>query len=205
MKVIILHGDHFLKSYQRLQKFLETARKRNWEILNDQIDLTPSLFGQERLYVIRKYRLFGPKEIKNLTKFPGTLVIYHEGIIPPTFIKSLPEPKKIEEFKLPKIIWGFLDSPSAQLLHKVIRQEPIEFVFTLLAKRFRDLYWVKTAPETIPYPAWQVAKLKKQALCFTQDKLKKIIEKLSEIDLKAKTSKADLLSSLDLLFLTKLE
>lgn len=205
MKVIILHGDYIVKAYERLQKFISEAQKRGWEIINDEIVLTPSLFGKERLVVFRKYTLLSKADIKNLSRLQGTLIVYNEGKIPITFIRSLPKETKIEEFNLPKIIWNFLDKPSVKLLHEAIKNEPVEFVFALLAKRFRDLYWVKADPKTIFYPSWQIAKLTKQSHRFTQSKLLELIAELAKIDILAKTSKAEIISSLDLMFLTKLE
>ena len=39
MKIIVLHGDDSEKSYTRLTKFIKEAKKRNWEIVNDKLDL----------------------------------------------------------------------------------------------------------------------------------------------------------------------
>ena len=58
---------------------------------------------------------------------------------------------------------------------------------------------------SIPYPSWRVGKLKSQASKFTIEQLKYLIEKLSEIDIKVKTSKADLTNELDLLIIKQLE
>ena len=143
MKIIVLHGDYTTKLYERLKKFIEIAKKRGWEIVNDEISQTPSLFNKQSLTIIRKYNLISKKDILNILKIPGTLVIYNEGIIPQTFLKELPKETKVEEFKLPKLIWNFLDNISVKLLHQVIKTEPIEFVFSVLSKRFRDLYCAK--------------------------------------------------------------
>ncbi len=206
MKIIVLHGDYTTRLYERLNKFLEAAKKRGWEIINDEISQTPSLFNIERLTIVRKYNLLSPrKDIPNILKAPGTLVIYNEGAIPQTFLKELPKETKIEEFKLPKIIWNFLDNISIKLLHEVIKTEPIEFVFSVLSKRFRDLYWIQTSPDTLSYQPWQLSRLKRQSRKFSLESLKEIIDKLAEIDIKVKTSKADLISELDLLLIKSLE
>lgn len=204
MKTIVIHGDDLAKSYTRLNQLIDVAKNRQWEI-GETLDFSASLFAKERLFIVRDYRLLTKKIISLSEKLKGNIVIYHQGIIPQGFLKSLPEPKKIEEYKLPKVIWNFLDRPSAKLLHEVVKNEPIEFVFALLARRFRDLYWAKIDPKSLNCPAWQVGKLKKQSQNLTAPQLQEIIGHLAEIDILAKTSKADLLSSLDLLFLTKLE
>lgn len=176
MKIIVLHGDDLNKSYDRLTKFTDTAKKRNWEIIYDNISRTPSLFGNERLTIIRDYKLLGKNTLD------GTLVIYHEGTLPVTFLKTLPKDTKIEEFKLPKMLWNFLDHMSVKTLHEIIKTEPIEFVFIMIAWKFKKKYLASPTPKT-----------------------KEIINKLAQIDVDVKTGKADLLSSLDLLFLKNLE
>lgn len=205
MKVIILHGEDINKSYARLTKFLEEAKKRGWEIIEDEIVLTPSLFGKERFLLFRKYQLLTKDKIKSLISLEGTLVIYHEGDIPQTFIKTLPNDTKIEKFDLPKLIWQFLDTFSLKLLHELIESEPVEFVFSLFSKRVRDLYWIKVEPNSLPYQPWQVSRLKKQSEKYTEANLKHVIDKLAEIDVEVKTSKAELLPSLDLLIIKHLE
>lgn len=206
MKIIVLHGDYTTKLYERLNKFIETAKKRGWEIINDEISQTPSLFNKETLTIVRKYNLLSlRKDISNILKIPGTLVIYNEGNIPQIFLKILPQDAKIENFKLPKIIWNFLDNISVKLLHEVIKTEPVEFVFSVLSKRFRDLYWAKTDVGSMIYDSWRIKKLQRQAQKYTTREVVQIINKLAEIDIKVKTSKADLISELDLLLISKLE
>jgi len=206
MKLIILHGDYVNRSYERLVQFIHEAKRRGWEISDyDQETVgNQSLFAVERFVVLRDYMTLNKKDILRLAKYPGTLIIYHEGNIPQTFLKMLTNPV-IEEFKLPKIIWDFLDNISIKLFHEVIKTEPVEFVFAVLAKRFRDLYWVKTDLRSMIYDSWRKTKLQKQAQKYTTSRVEQIINELAEIDIKVKTSKANLISSLDFLLLTKLE
>lgn len=224
MKIIILHGDDERKLYDRLSKFVETAKSRSWEVsylddpalsIQEQLS-SSSLFGGERFFVVRDIVRLGKKEVEWLAKksgdLSGTLIIYHEGYISQAILKSLPKDVKLEEFKLPVILWNFLDGiypgnseRSIKTFHQLIGKEAPEFIFTLIAKLFRDLYWVKTDPMSLPYPSWRVGKLKPQASKFTIDQLKYLIGKLAEIDIKVKTSKSDLTSELDLLMIKQLE
>ncbi len=212
MKIIILHGEDINKSYERLKKFIDEAKRRDWEILYDDLSITPSLFGADRLTVIRDYKLINAKALKSLSKIPGTLVFYHEDVLPQTFLKLLPTDVKKEEFKLPKLIWTFLDSlypknsaKSIKLFHEIIQRDPPEFVFSLISKLFRDLYWVKVDPKSVPYPSWRTSKLKVQSSKCSEEQLVKIIDTLAKIDVDVKTGKAYLVSSLDLLILKQLE
>ncbi|MGA2910714.1 MAG: hypothetical protein ABSE04_02885 [Candidatus Microgenomates bacterium] len=224
MKIIILHGDDEKKLYERLSKFTEVAKQRSWEVsyldsssLSIQEQLrTSSLFSAERFFIIRDITRLDKKGLQWLSEkskdLTGNLIIYHEGYISQGILKSLPKETKVEEFKLPVILWNFLDGlypgnseKSIKQFHKLIEKEPPEFIFTLIAKLFRDLYWVKVDALSIPYPSWRVGKLKPQASKFTIEELKNLIDKLADIDIKVKTSKTDLLSALDLLIIKNLQ
>lgn len=163
MKIIVLHGDDTTKSYARLTKFTDSAKSRNWEILYDQVTPTVSLFGLERLIILKDYELFSLK-----TKFNGTLVIYHESVLPAPFLKTLPKEAKVEKYDLPQLLWGFLNKPTIQVFHKVIESEAPEFVFIMLYRH-----------------------LKKK-------KRYDLVTKMAQIDIDYKTGKADLMLSLDL-------
>ena len=149
------------------------------------------------------------KEADNLD---ATLVIYNQGIVDLKLIKSLPKNTKVEEFKLKSYIWNFLDSfyPGnvknvLLLLNEVVKKDPVEFLFTLLVRHLRDLYWLKIDPKALNYPSWRLSKLKRQASRFSEKVLKSIIADLADADIKSKTSQVDLKDSLDFLIATKLE
>jgi DNA polymerase III delta subunit len=224
MKIIVLQGDDERKLFERLSKFVETARSRSWEIaylddptisIQEQLS-SVSLFGAERFFIIRDIARLDKKELEWIAKkskdLPGNLIIYHEGYIPQGILKSLPKDTKVEEYKLPVILWNFLDGlipgdsvRSVKQFHKLIEREAPEFIFTLIAKLFRDLYWAKIDDKSLPYPSWRVGKLKSQSSKFTLEQLKFIISALAEIDINVKTSKADLINELDLLIIKQLE
>lgn len=222
MKIVVLHGDHIAASYERLNKFIEVAKGRNWEInfiegsenLEERLTKV-SLFAKETFYVLREVTKINKSSLKKLQNrlknTPGNLVIYHEDFIPKELLDFLPQDAKIEEYKLPRLIFDFLDSfhpgnakKTIVLLHELWKNEPPEFVFALLGRHLRDLYWAKT-DSSLPYASWRVQKLKNQAAKFSNEELKNIIRSLSETDVKVKTSQAELTSSLDLMIVTKLE
>lgn len=224
MRIIIIHGDDTEKSYHRLGELIKTAKKRGWEIdrlsvnslnLSEKVS-SDSLFKKNRLFIME--RLFKTKKSeiewlkKNNERLQGNLVVFHEGTLTKTFLSSLPKTKRIEEFKLPRIIFKFLESfypgnekNSITLLHQVLKEEAPEFVLALLARHLRDLVKIKNEEGSLGYPDWRVGKLKFQAGKFNKKSLKKIIGSLSEADVKSKTSKTPLAFSLDLLIVTQLE
>jgi hypothetical protein len=212
MKIIVLHGEDTEKSYERLVKFMESARSRNWEIITDQFPATPSLFGVERLIVYRDFKLLSQTDIKKFTKFDGTLVIYHQAVLSQAFLKSLPRDTKIEKFDLPKLLYVFLESispgnekKSVKILHDLTRNTVVELVFYMLCRHLRDLYWVLVDPSSMMIPSWRLGRLRTQAEKFGVDLLKQMINKLSEIDIEVKTGTSDLASSLDLFIIKNIQ
>lgn len=224
MKIIILHGDDTEKSYARLKKFIDVAKERSWEVSYidesnqtfEEVLAASSLFGNERFFILKDVKKLEKKDLswlkKNYESLSGNLIIYANSTLNASFIKNFPSSTKVEEFRLPVLLWNFLDglcpgncTREVQLLHKIIERQPVEFVFSLIAKHFRDLYWVKTGASGAGFPFWKINKLKSQASKFSEEKLSEIIGLLAEIDIKVKTSKSDLISELDLLLIKHLE
>jgi len=223
MKIIILHGEDEDKSYQRLQVFIHEAKKRSWEVVNlernndlSEVLSYQSLFGKNRFFILEDVNIIKKKDFNWLTKnsqnIEGTLIIYQKGLLAKGTINKLPKPDKIEEYKLPKLIWNFLDSfypgnlrNSLLLLHKITETEPVEMAFYFLIRHLRDLYWVKLNESLPPYPSWRIGKLKNQALKFKNKLLGKIISDFSKIDLKSKTSNYNIGNLLDFAIIRRLE
>lgn len=224
MKIIILHGDDSIKSRERLKKFTDIAKERGWEVTYlDESEQTfqevlsvSSLFGKDRFFIVRDIKKMGKRELewlkRNYKNLSGNLIIFNEGYINVSILKNLPIDTKIEEYKLPVLLWNFLDSlkpgSSTRListLHKIVENKPIEFIFSLISRQIRDLYWVKRDPVSTGFPFWKINKLKSQTQYFSLEKLKTLIDSLSIIDYKVKTSKTNLLEELDLLIIKQLE
>src|SRR3990170_7557102 len=141
MKIIVLHGDNTLERYNRLQTFIKVARKRNWEIVRildntknlSEAVMSEGLFEKEKLIVVEDLKTFAKSAKwlkKNSEKYDSTIIIYNKGTLNKTFLNGLPKPNKVEEFKLPKLIWNFLDSfyPGnakicIRLLHEIIKKD----------------------------------------------------------------------------------
>lgn len=223
MKLILLHGDDNKKSYDRLSKFIDSAKKRKWSIerfnATDNIaDLlvSQSLFDNKKLYIMDDVDKLNKKKLQwmrdNLDEIDGTLVLYSKKEVSKTLMRSLPMIDKTEEFKLPKIIWSFLDSlypgnarNSLKLFHNLIQNDAPEFVFSLIVKQIRDMYYLKLDSDSIDYPSWRKNKLMSQSKKYDDNKLENMILKLSKADLKTKTSHANIADQLDLIIATELE
>jgi len=225
MKIYLIHGEHSSKSYEKLQEYITKAKEKNWKIINLSNDSgfsvqetlsSTDLFDTNKVYILENLSKLLKKDIdwinKNYSSLKGILLLYSNSKIKLTIIKKFINIDKQEEFSLPKNIFAFLESfypknslSCIGLMHNVLENEKIEFIFYLLSKHIRDLYWVKTSPSNIPYPSWRVDKIEKQASKFSLDLLIEIINTMSEIDIKSKTSKSNLIDLLDLLIIRKLE
>jgi DNA polymerase III delta subunit len=224
MKIIILHGDNSQESYDRLTKFIDTAKKRGWEItrLSAKDDnftenlVTKSLFEKERLIIVSDIISITKRQFKWLNehkdRFDETVVFYHPSTLSKTAIKKFPKKINVEEFKLPKLIWEFLDSfypgntkNSLLLLHRIVENDAIEFVFSLLGSQLRNLYWIKVDPKSLNLPSWRLGKLKRQASHFTEVQLKNIISEMSKADIKSKSSSDNLIDLVDFIIINNLE
>jgi len=223
MKTYIIHGDYSVKSYDRLQQYIKAAKKRSWEIVRVDSKITniretlvsQSLFTKQRLIVVENINAIKKKDSEWLKKknneLDATLLLYHNSALSKTAVNLYPKPDKIEEFKLPKTVWNLLDSirpgnsqKVIELLENTLKTESEEFVFAVIAKLFRDLYWVKVDTNP-PFSSWQLSKLREQTSYFKKEVVLKIIDMLSEADIKAKTTKQPIRQSLDFIFCTVLE
>lgn len=183
MRIIVLHGDDVDKSYKRLQTFIDEAKKRNWKITDYSIDEieNQNLFGEECFYILKDYKLLGKKIVEKLKKYSGNLIIYNSGKIPAPTLKNL-RVDKVELFELPQLLWKFLDNMTIDKLHELLKTQATEYILAMMAWKFKQNY--------IKNPSEKNAGL---------------ISELAEIDVNSKTSKADLLLSLDLLLSKQLK
>lgn len=224
MKIILLHGDHSGKSRDRLNRFIDVAHGRDWEVvrinprrneLKEKLT-SSSLFKKSFLFLIDDFNSLSTVDLswikKNKNKFEGNLVVFHNKTLGKRAIGSLGKVDKIEEFKLPVLIFKFLESfypgnsqNTLHLLHRVLEKEPVELVFAFLARVLKDLYIAKVEPKALDYPGWRRAKLATQSQKFTKEELEYIIDELSKIDVLSKTTDENLSDLLDFLIISKLE
>ena len=186
MNIIVLHGDNSKAIHERLFVFITEAKKRGWGIKRLDINLkeslpeivsNPTLFLEDQLFIFENLKKLTKKDTiwikEKSSNIAGTMVFVNEKTIGKNELNFFPKGTKFEEFNLPVFLFKFIESirpknkEVLKLFHAVIESEPPELVFSLIAKQFRDLYWVKTDPSTIPYPSWKVQKLENQAHYFT--------------------------------------
>jgi hypothetical protein len=224
MKIIVLHGDDINRLSIRLSSFVGECQKRGWEVLRDHKDSmalkealrSKDLFSSDKIVICDDLKMIDKKFLSWLDSsakdLPATLIICSAKTLTSTFLKSLPKGTVVENFELPKIIWKYLDSlipgnadNSLRLLHELLETQASDFVFYMLTRHFRDLFWVISDEKNCPYQGWRLSKLKTQASKFGISNLQDIIENMAQIDIRCKTSKSNLKDELDLLFALKLQ
>lgn len=182
MKIIVLHGDDTDKSYARLTKFVDTAKKRNWEVLDYDYDsiTNQSLFERERFYILRDFKKLDKKTLDKLKDLSGNLIIYHKTTLTTTALKPI-NADSVEKFELPQLLWKFLDSFSPKIFQELVKTQPVEFILPMMAWKLKKKYQANPTPDVA-----------------------KMISDLAEIDVKSKTGMANLKESIDLFILKRL-
>ena len=116
---------------------------------------------------------------KNLNLFPGA---------------------SIQIFKIPKLIFNFLDNVKPGngenlivIFHELLKNTPVEIILYMMMRQFRFLIAVTpsdksdTIDELGKIAPWQRGKFEKQAVFFGQGRLITLYHKLYNIDLSSKT------------------
>ena len=166
----ILHGEHTIKSRDRLTLLVQTARTKGVEILRlgakeltsatlEEALSSTSLFGTEKLIVIEELHSL-PKSAKKdalidqLAHAPieTQLLIWEKRQLTATMLKKF-KGATTEEFTSSPIIFRWLDgfggsAPKGQQLkelHQIYDQDGAEFFFAMLTRQIRLLIGVKTS------------------------------------------------------------
>ncbi|MBI2268360.1 MAG: hypothetical protein HYU80_02820 [Candidatus Blackburnbacteria bacterium] len=234
MKHYIFHGDNHVESRGALTSLITQMQGRGFEVvkLDGAVTTKPDLLtaaksqmlislGQlvvvENLLSLNKKggEIFG--EVGEELQKPylvgsGTVFVFWEKkSISPASLKSLSQGFFVREFKVPVLVFKFLDSVYPKntryvlkMLEDVQRAVAPEFLLIMLSRQVRLLIWVKCDPDTLKVPGWQKTKLITQAEKFTVDQLFSLHNKLLELDRAQKHSQLpeDLPSSLALLALS---
>lgn len=124
---------------------------------------------------------------------------------------------KIYEYKIPKIIFNFLDGISpgngvalVKLFHELLKNTSIEIILYMLVRQLRILIALsskekssESIDELRKLAPWQHGKLERQVRLFGESKLIRLYNKLFKIDIASKTGKLNmpLPAAIDMLLL----
>ena len=228
MTLFIFHGDHHLQSrqalYRQLDKLKQQGHQHHW-LIGDK--LTPAqlevslrsqnLFLEEDLVIENLLSRPTSKDkqacLNLIDQYQGSkhIFLWEKKLISATTLKRLNnQHPQIQQFKIPLLIFKFLDliSPqtktqSLQQLHQLSLQESPNFIFAMIVRRLGQLIIAHSNPEQLQGKPWQTQKLIRQARTWTLPQLLKFHYQLVQLDLQLKTSQTplDLIDQLDLLLL----
>lgn len=225
MNSYLLHGENHPESRKKLSLLVEEAKSRAWEVIevNGQkgasIDLglfsgNLMMFGAGRCLVVENFFSNNKKALQTVKELLSNkddqliFIFWEAKAISPAIVRPLAKYLRIEEFKISKALFNFLNSVSPgssrnalSLLQKVKKESPPDMLLVLLARQIRLMYCLFNDPGGLRLPDWQRKNLEKQAKEFSPEKLLLLHAQLLELDRKNKRSQLpeDLQSSLELL------
>lgn len=208
--MIIIHGDHTIKSRERLLNLKAGNAAKEIISLVAGYDLnqiiqtveSQSLFNDDRLTVIENFFSSTKQKkqddilayLKKQTTNPN-IIIWEGKQIDGRVLKSF-SAATIELYKLDTVLFKLLEAVKPlntteilALLQQVVKKEPVELVFFMLVRHMRMLLAIKSQsniPETMHMQPWLLQKAKTQASAFSLPKLQALYSSLFEIDARQK-------------------
>lgn len=138
-------------------------------------------------------------EILNNNSKNANVILWEEKEIGQKILGKFPK-AQVQVFKIPKLIFNFLDSirpgngqDLIAIFHKLLENNATEIIIYMMTRQFRLMIAVKDKGENIDellkMMSWQKGKLEKQASLFDENKLINLYRKLYNIDVSQKTGK----------------
>ncbi len=212
-RMLVLHGEHELKSRARLIELTTAAKQNHTEVTwLDGKKLTPAdlelalgsdtLFANPKLLVIEQV-FAGPKSkrkdelakaLGQITDTTVDLLIWEAKTLTATQLKTLGNPKA-ELFKLSNAVFTWLDAlspaPAARekvlkLFNAAVEAESAEFCLLMLLRQIRLMIQSKEH-QLPPMAPFMIGKLKKQADAYSLPQLLELHSALFGIDKRQKT------------------
>lgn len=226
--ITLLHGDNVESSRSELVRLRAAVKNKEVRVFDGK-DLTPqmlvqavessSLFGGDVVVVIENlFSKLGkkPKQANQyatiLLRADTDIIIWEEKEIGAATVKLLGSKANIVPFKLPTLIFQFLDGLRPNNVHALLTQlerlvarDAPELVFTMLVRRVRQLIMAADGVTPEGLQGWQADRLTSQSRLFTMEKLLTMHASLLAMEVSIKTGASPLpLSSLLEQFLIEL-
>jgi len=212
VQVFVYCGDDFVNSRKAFLNHLALLENQKTEIVRivgkelteevlEMLSTPVSLFGEKKVAAVEGL-LSGPKSkekekiIDRLSRWlGGEVILWESKDIPKNEQLKYPKNFVFKNFKLPPILFNFLDSLSPnktdlnlKALHEVLKEVDPNYLFLMLARQVRLLLMAKDEKNMPIIPPWQKSKLIQQAKAFDIEKLVGFYRKLLEVDWEQKTS-----------------
>lgn len=197
----LIHGDNPELSRNKLVE-LKHGYKEVRELNGKKLDVTElaqalsssSLFGNDVVVVIEGFLTNAKKREKAFAEILTTIldatsdVILYEGKeIDKATAGKLGSGAKQLLFKIPVVLFQFLDTLTLPLLQQTLNTSSEEIVFALLLRRVRQLIQIKDNVTPVGLQSWQQQRLTGQTRHFTMDELIAMHSSLVRIDIAIKT------------------
>ncbi|MEK7129478.1 MAG: hypothetical protein AAB803_00520 [Patescibacteria group bacterium] len=215
--IILLHGDDrqssraallaLRKKFSHLDLRILNGKTADENILVQAIE-SQSVFGGATAIIIENLlTTLGKKpkamehvgDILKRSAESATIILWEEKEVGPSIIKYLGSHVEGNLFKIPAIIFSFLDalrpSHTIQLLslyQKTLEHSAAELIFTLLVRRLRILVQLSGGVVPVGIVPWQLARLTKQARFFTMEQILAMEKQLLAAELGVKTGSSAL-------------
>lgn len=210
--ITLLHGDDITKSRTELLRIKNLAQEKEIREINGKTvteDLllqslsSSSLFGNDTVVVIDNLFSSQGKKLKRIEALASIVkkesqtvdvLLWEEKEVGKTALTQLGTGVTVKLFKLPVIIFQFLDSLRPQnekgllsLYRQIVATEAPELVHALLIKRLRQLIELQAGMTPPTLQSWQVSRLTNQARSFTINQLLQAYTRVIKNDLSMKT------------------
>ncbi len=210
--ITLLHGDNIEASRTELNRLKDAQKNREIRQLDgkglDKTLLTQalashSLFGGEAFVIIENlFSKIGKKItlVEELCKIlvdcakNADIILWEEKEVGVTVVKNLGNSAQVRIFKIPTIIFQFLDAirpgnnkTLLTLYQELIVTQAPESVFTMIVRRFRQLIQCNNGVMPSGLQSWQASRLTSQAKYFTMDMLLVMYKRLLVIEYSLKT------------------
>ncbi len=209
--ILVLHGDDIAASRSELNRIKEDAKREGKEIIyidgkSIQEDIyiqalsSSSLFDQERVMIIEQFLSSKEKRKKNAQKYlellneyknSSEIILWEEKEVSKSIIQSMQKIAQIKQFKLPTVIFQFLDAIRPgnqkhilQLSHIVMKEQSPEFIVAMTQKRVKQLLFILCGKDYQELQRWQKARLTNQAKHFTLKQLLSLYANIRMIEYK---------------------
>lgn len=222
--VTLIHGDDTVSSRKYLIE-LKTSSENSVTLDGKELILTDlvhtlksnSLFSNKKNIFIEGFFSRKTKELEGAIDLINNnsnlnIVLWDENELSRPQLSAFSK-AAIKLFKIPQSLFSFLDGikpgnlQNVTLFHSALKNSDENFIFSMIIRQFRLLLALRggqndSIDELQRLGSWQIEKLKRQSKMFSFEQLKKIYNKLYEIDLNIKTGVyPNLTAAIDILLL----
>lgn len=209
--ITILHGAHIESSRAELNRLIASGQSGDVRRVDgksvDANTLTQaiessSLFGGGITIIIERLFAGLGRQAKKIAAYAAilenagdsTIILWEDKELTPGILKQFGPKTTVRLFKLPVLIFTFLDSikPGSAssllpLYERVVSGEAPELVFSMMAKRVRQLMAIADGQMPKELAPWQASRLTTQAKSFTMSELVTLYGKLSDAEYAVKS------------------